>query len=364
MVDDTRIRAAIAGADRHLNAWHGTPPVRRQLEALAEATGADERADHYGRGERTERVERRVAELLGKEAAVFLPSGTMAQPIALRIWSDRRGNRTVAFHPTCHLELHEERAYAHLHGLQARLVGDPHGLIRLEDLEAIKEPVAVLLLELPQRETGGQLPEWDDLVAQVEWARERGIAVHLDGARLWEAVTYYERPHAEVAGLFDSVYVSFYKGLGAMAGAALAGDADLVAEARIWQRRQGGNLVPMHPFVVSVETALERLERAPAFLAHALALAASLATLDGLEVVPDPPQTALFHLLLRGERERLSEAALDVAEERKVFVFGDPSSTMSPSWQTIEVRVGEVSLAIEPDELRDLFAEILERAAA
>ena len=84
----------------------------------------------------------------------------------------------------------------------------------------------------------------------------------------------------------------------------------------------------------------------------------------GDEVVPDPPQTALFHLLLRGQRERLSDAALDVAEERKVFVFGDPSSTMSPSWQTIEVMVGEVSLAIEPDELRDLFAEILERAAA
>jgi threonine aldolase len=364
VVDDTRIRAAIAGADRHLNAWHGTPPVRRQLAALAEATAADERADHYGRGERTERVEQRVAELLGKEAAVFLPSGTMAQPIALRIWCDRRGIRTVAFHPTCHLELHEERAYAHLHGLHARLVGDPHGLIRLDDLEAIEEPVAALLLELPQRETGGQLPEWDDLVAQVEWARERGIALHLDGARLWEAVPYYERPHAEVAGLFDSVYVSFYKGLGAMAGAALAGDADLVAEARVWQRRQGGNLVTMHPFVVSVETALERIERAPAFLAHARALAASLATLDGLEVVPDPPQTALFHVLLRGERDRLSEAALDVAEARKVFVFGDPSSTTSPSWQKLEVMVGEVSLAIEPDELRDLFAEILARADA
>ena len=365
MVDDARIRAAIAGAERHLNAWHGTPPVRDQLAALAEATGAEERADHYGRGERTERVERRVAELLGKEAAVFLPSGTMAQPIALRIWSDRRGVRTVAFHPTCHLELHEERAYAHLHGLRARVVGDPHGLILLDDLEAIHEPIAALLLELPQRETGGLLPEWDDLVAQVEWARERGIAVHLDGARLWEAVPYYERSHAEVAGLFDSVYVSFYKGLGAMAGAALAGDADLVAEARIWQRRQGGNLVTMHPFVVSVESALdERLDRAPAYLAHARALAAPLATLDGLELVPDPPQTAVFHLLLRGERERLSEAALDVAEERKVFVFGDPSTTTSPSWQKIEVMVGEVTLAIEPDELRDVFAEILARAAA
>jgi threonine aldolase len=365
VVDDARIRAAIAGADRHLNAWHGAAPARERLAALAEATGGEERVDHYGRGERIERVERRVAELLGKEAAVVMPSGTMVQPIALRIWSDRRGVRTVAFHPTCHLELHEERAYAHLHGLRARVVGDPHGLIRLNDLEAIREPVAALLLELPQREIGGLLPEWDDLVAQVEWARGRGIATHLDGARLWEAVPYYDRPHAEVAGLFDSVYVSFYKGLGALAGAALAGDADLVAEARIWQRRQGGNVVTLHPFVVSIELALdEALERAPSYLQHARALAASLGGLDGVQVVPDPPQTAVFHLLFRGERERLSEAALAVAEERKVFVFGDPGTTTSPGWQKVEVMVGEVSLAIEPDELRDLLAEIVARAAA
>jgi threonine aldolase len=186
----------------------------------------------------------------------------------------------------------------------------------------------------------------------------------MDGARFWEAVPYYERPHAEVAGLFDSVYVSFYKGLGALAGAALAGDAELISEARVWQRRHGGNLVTMHPFVVSAETALaERLDDPPRYLAYARALATALSEVDGLEVVPNPPQTAMFHVLLRGDGDRLSDAALTVAEERKVFVFGDPSSTTSPSWQRHEVMVGEVSLAIPPAELRDLYAEILELAA-
>jgi hypothetical protein len=71
----------------------------------------------------------------------------------------------------------------------------------------------------------------------------------------------------------------------------------------------------------------------------------------------------MFHVLLRGERERLSEAALSVAEERRVFVFGDPSSTTSPSWQRHEVMVGEVSLTISPTELAELYAEILTRAA-
>jgi feruloyl esterase len=96
-----------------------------------------------------------------------MPTGTMAQQIALRIWSDRRGTRTVAFHPTCHLELHEQKGYQLLHGLHGRLVGDPNRLITLEDLESIHEPVAALLLELPQREIGGLLPGselgWTDM---------------------------------------------------------------------------------------------------------------------------------------------------------------------------------------------------------
>jgi threonine aldolase len=363
MPGEERARAAIREAERFLNAWHGGPKLRDRLEAIADATEADERSDRYGGGERIERLEARVAELLGKESAVFMPSGTMAQQIAARIWCDRRGIRTMAFHPTCHLEIHEEKAYERLHGLSGKLVGDPNRVISLEDLEAIREPVAMLLLELPQREIGGRLPEWDDLVAQADWARARGIALHLDGARLWEAQPYYARTHAEIAGLFDSVYVSFYKGLGGMAGAALAADADTMAEARVWLRRHGGNLVTMHPYVVAAETSLEeRLDRMPAYLAHARALASALGTLDGLEVVPDPPQTPMFHIHLRGDRERLADAALTLAEERKVFLFADPSSTTSPSWQRHEVMVGDVTFGLEPDEVRDLYAEILAHA--
>jgi hypothetical protein len=148
-----------------------------------------------------------------------------------------------------------------------------------------------------------------------------------------------------------------------MAGAALAAEEDVVAEARIWQRRHGGNLVTQHPFVVAAERALdERLGRLPAHLDHARALAAELATVDGLEVVPDPPQTPLFHLLMRGDHDRLADAALSVAEERKVFLFADPSSTTSPSWQRHEVMVGEVTLELGPEELRELYVEVLERA--
>jgi threonine aldolase len=361
---EERYRAAVSGAERFLNAWHGLPDARTRLKSLADTLDERERADRYGEGERLERLERRTAELLGKEAAVFMPSGTMAQQIAMRIWCERGGRATIAFHPTCHLELHEEKGYERLHGLHATLVGDPNRLLTLADLEALREPVAALLLELPQREIGGLLPEWDDLVAQAAWAREHDVALHLDGARLWEAQPYYDRLHAELAGLFDSVYVSFYKGLGGMAGAVLAGDAELVAEARVWQRRHGGTLVTMFPYVVAAETALdERLERMPVYLEHARAIAAALATVDGVEVVPDPPQTPLFHVHLEGGHDALADAALSVAEEHRVFLFADPSSTSSPRRQRHEVMVGDVTLALSPDEVRGLYAEVVERAA-
>ena len=103
------------------------------FRALADRAGT--RGDVYGGGESVERLESRVAELLGKEAAVVFPSGTMAQQVALRMWCERKGRSTVAFHPQCHLEVHEERGYERLHRLHARLVGDRNRLIALEDLD-------------------------------------------------------------------------------------------------------------------------------------------------------------------------------------------------------------------------------------
>ena len=193
--------------------------------------GGDD-ADTYGGGPAAERLTARVAALLGKEAAVWMPSGTMAQQIALRIHAERRGARTVAFHPHCHLDVHEERGYEHLHGLHAKLLGQRNRLVEPADLDAVHEPIAAVLLELPQRDLGGRLPAWEELVTLCDKVRELGAALHLDGARLWQCGPFYERGLAEVAALFDTVYVSFYKDLGAAAGCALAGPRDVLDEAR------------------------------------------------------------------------------------------------------------------------------------
>jgi threonine aldolase len=162
--------------------------------------------DHYGDGEMINGFEREVAGRLGFEAARFMPSGKMAQQIALRVWSERAGCDHVGMHPTSHLELHESRGYNHLHRLRATLVGPADRPLRGEHLDAVPERLAALLIELPIREAGGQLPAWDELEALKTAALERGVRLHLDGARLWECGPGYRRELAEICAGFDSCY--------------------------------------------------------------------------------------------------------------------------------------------------------------
>ncbi len=288
----------------------------------------------------------------------------MAQQIALRIHCDRRGVRTVAFPPTCHLELHEHGGYAHLHSLKAELVGSRDRLIELEGLQVLRASIGALLIELPQREIGGRLPEWDDLVRQLEWARSRGAATHLDGARIWESAPYYRRSHAEIAALFDTAYVSLYKGLGGFAGCILAGSEELVGEAAVWRRRHGGSLFNLFPFAAAAQHGLDLLvAQMPRFLEHARALATALCEVPGVTLVPDPPQTPLFHsftLHLRDDRHTLQERALDLAQERRVWRFKRLEPSVVPGVNKLEVNIGEPALDISPREAAELFATVVD----
>jgi threonine aldolase len=343
---------------------HGRRSLRAEMEALAAEAGADDTADIYGSGPLIETFEREVAALLGKEAAAFMPSGTMVQQIALRIWSERTGHNVVAFHPTCHLELHEEHGYQRLHGLHAQLVGEPHRLLTLDDLRAVAEPIAALLLELPQREIGGQLPEWEALVAQTAWARQRGAGAHMDGARLWEAAPYYGRSYDEVAALFDTVYVSFYKGIGGIVGAALAGPADFIAEARVWQRRHGGTLRTLAPYVLAARRGLrERLERFPAYHERAVAIARALATVPGILLKPDPPQTHMMHVYLHGDAERLMDEIVAIARDERVALATGLRGCELPGYCMFELSVGDAALALSDDEIASYFGRVMRQGS-
>jgi len=343
-------------------AHHYRRSPREMLTALAAEASPELEADRYGQGGPLAPFEAEVAALLGKEAAVFMPSGTMCQQIALRLWSERRGGKNIGMHPLNHLDNYEHAAYERLHGLRGVPIGDPARLLTLDDLRATAEPLAALLVELPQREIGGQLPPWEALTAVSAWCAERGIARHLDGARLWESGPFYGRPYAEIAALFDTVYVSFYKGLGGIAGAILAGPADVIAEARVWQRRHGGKLIALYPYVLAARQGLrERLDRMGAYHEKAVAIAAGLARLPGVDVVPDPPQTNMMHLYLRGDTARLLAAARDVAAETAIWTFDRLAPTPVPGVQKWEWTVGDATLDLATEDLVELFATILRR---
>jgi threonine aldolase len=343
------------GCTRFL-AGHGPVIAARLLASIPAGTVPD----RYGDGGVVTELEEEIAGLLGKPAAAFLPSGTMAQQSVLRVHADKRHARTVVFHPMCHLDQHEGQAYQRLHGLTGRPAGDVSRLITIDDLTGIGEPVAALLIELPQRDLGGQQPDWEDLQAQVEWARGRGTAVHLDGARLWESAAGYGRPTAQIAAPFDTVYVSFYKGIGALPGCCVAGPGDIVAEVREWRQRMGGTLFGMWPNAASALSCLrQRLPLMPRYLSHARAIAAALDGVAGVRVVPDPPQVPMMHLLLNTTQDGFVAAARRLAAEQRIWAWPKAMTTVDPGVQLVELSVGDATCELEPDQVRDIIAALI-----
>jgi threonine aldolase len=357
MPGDDDAAAVTALRDKCTRFLHGHGPVTAAalLATIPDGTAVD----RYGDGGVVAELEAEVARVLGKPAAVFLPGGTMAQQAVLRVHADRRQRRTIVFHPMCHLEQHEGQAYRRLHDLTGRPAGDPGRLLSLADLAPIAERVAALLIELPQRDLGGQQPSLDDLSAQAAWARGTGAAVHLDGARLWESAAGYGQPPAAIAALFDTVYVSFYKGIGALPGCCAAGPQDVIDEVREWRHRMGGTLFGLWPSAASALTCLtRRLPLMPGYLNHARAIAAALADVPGVRVVPDPPQVPMMHLLLSTTQEAFVTASRRLAADQGIWTWQQAMTTPDPAVQRVELAVGDATSALEPAGIRDIIAAL------
>jgi len=330
---------------------HGHGPER--LADLLARTAAwcaehDVQSDVYGTGALIEDFEARVAALLGFPKARFMPSGTMAQQIALRVWSERSGLTHVGMHPTSHLELHEQHGYVHLHGLRATLVGAKDAPLLAADFEAVSERMAALLIELPIREAGGQCPTWRELDALKSAARATDTRLHLDGARLWECAAGYGRSYAEICAGFDSCYVSFYKGIGALSGAMLLGNQTFIEQATIWQRRCGGNLYTLAPNVASAAMLFdERLARMPIYFERAKRIAEIASGIDGIEVLPNPPHTNMMHLRFAMDAETVMEARDRVARANGVWLFTTARAADGPDHCRVELYIGEAALGLD-----------------
>lgn len=355
-----------AGMDRSLG---------EQLAELAAdadtVTDLGQPVDIYGGGVIAE-LEQRVAEVLGMEAVAFFPTGTMAQQVALRCWAGRTGNATVALHQLAHPEMHERGALGAVSGLRTVHPTFERRLPTADEIRDFDEPFGTLMLELPLRDAGYVLPTWEELEAVVAAARERDAVVHFDGARLWECTSRFGRELPEITALADSVYVSFYKTLGGISGAALAGSASLIEEARTWRHRYGGQLFQQFPAALSALRGLEReLPKLPSYVAQARLVATALAEgfaeagAGWFRVHPDPPHTHEFQVWLPYAPDVLSEASLRLAEETGVALFRAwyPAASGPPGVSFTEVTVAEPGLEWTAADVKAALGEFLKRVA-
>jgi threonine aldolase len=332
------------------------------LTELADYAG-DREPDRYADGELIESLESRVAGLLGTEAAAFMPSGTMGQQAALRVWADETGMDTVALHPQTHLEQNELRALWELHHLRPLFLTEENRQPTVADLAEIPEPIGTAVLELPLRLAGHVLPSWDELTAFCAAVRERDASLHFDGARLWESAPHLGHSLPEIVALADSVYISFYKSLGGISGAALAGPQAFVDTARRWRHRHGGTLITQFPALLSAHRALDEvLPRIPVYVEHARAIATALGTLNHVRIYPDPPHTNAFRIYFESNHDALREAALAHADEYKVWTWSKFWPAEVPGWSLAELTVGEATMEWRPEQVAAFVVELLDRA--
>ncbi|MEH7332501.1 aminotransferase class I/II-fold pyridoxal phosphate-dependent enzyme [Neobacillus drentensis] len=333
---------------------HGTRNIQVLKEALQDMNEELE-SDMYGKGTIIEEFQEKMAEYLGKEKAVFFPSGTMAQQIALRIWCDQKEVNKVAYHPLSHLEIHEEDGLKELHQIESILLADKSRVIEFEDVAGIKEKIACLLLELPQREIGGQLPDYRTLEAISAFCKERGIKLHLDGARLFEITPYYEKSAAEICSLFDSVYVSFYKGIGGIAGAILAGDTDFIEKSKVWKRRHGGDLISLYPYFLSADYYFDkRIGKMEQYYEEAKELAGFYNQCNGVSTIPHVPVSNMFHVHFQAPKEEMEIILAEVYKESGIGLSGYVSD-VSKETSYFEISIGDLYGTVPRDKLINAF---------
>ena len=181
----------------------------------------------------------------------------------------------------------------------------------------------------------------------------------MDGARLWESAAHYGRSYADIAAGFDSVYVSVYKGIGAPAGALLAGDDSFTAQARVWRRRFGGTLHHLSPLAAAAAMRFdERLALMPALHARALALADGLGTIGGLRVQPEVPHVNMMHLHFDAPAEAVMQARDRIAAAAGCWLVGGVRPSEVPGWSSCELYVGDQLLAVDNATVVPLFERL------
>jgi threonine aldolase len=272
-----------------------TRPTEGMRAAIAAAEVGDEQR---GKDPTTLALQERVAELLGQDAAVFLPSGTMCNEIALRLHIRPGGDEVIADR-TAHPVNHEAGGPAQLAGAMVRTLEGDGGIFTAEQLETAIRPESryfprsrLVSVEQTSNLGGGRVWPLSQVRAVLEVARRRGLRAHLDGARLMNAVVASGVPADEYAAGFDTAWIDFTKGLGAPVGAVLAGSRELIDEAWRFKQMLGGAFRQSGIVAAGCLYALDHhVERLAEDHENARALAEGIAELPGVGLDPERVET-------------------------------------------------------------------------
>src|SRR3954447_1733552 len=276
-----------------------TKPSEKMRRAMAEAEVGD---DVYGEDPTVNRLEERSAEVFGKEAALFVPTGTMGNTIAIKLHTEH--GQEVVCDSRCHILNYELSMMAWFAGCVARPIQTTDGILQWEQIRAEIRPLAphsaptgLIEVENTHNMAGGTVYELETLREIYEGARGMGVPVHMDGARVFHAATYLGVPVSEIARYADTVMFCLSKSLGSPAGSLLVGSRKLIDKGRLYRKRLGGG---MRQAGILAAAGLISLEEMPARLQHdhenAQRLATGLASIPGVRVRPAQTNIVIFDL--------------------------------------------------------------------
>ncbi len=325
-----------------------TKPSPAMRQAMATAEVGD---DVFGDDPTINRLQERVASLLGKEAALYVPSGSMANQVSIRAQT-QPGDEIIA-HQDSHIYHYEAGAPAGLSGCSLRLLQGDRGIYDADAVRAAVRPTdshfaqsALIVVENTHNRGGGSIWSVEAIAAIRDVANEHKLKMHLDGARLMNASVASGRKPTEYTQYFDTVSMCFSKGLGAPVGSAVAGTAETIRRIHRFRKMFGGGMRQAGIIAAGALYALEHnVERLADDHANAKRLAAALAELPGISIEPDTVETNILYFDVDPERGTGQSVAESLREQ------------------------GVWMLAIGPQRLRavthlDVSAEDIERAIA
>ena len=306
-----------------------TKPTPGMWAAMAAAELGD---DVFGEDPTVNRLEAVTAELLGTEAAVFVPSGTMANQIAVKVHT-RPGDEMLC-EASCHMYVWEAGGPAALSGVTCRTVTGDYGVLDVSQLADKVRPrydyyarTRLVALENTHNRGGGRVYPQETVRAIADWAHANGLAVHLDGARLWNAHVATGVQLADLCRPFDSVSVCFSKGLGAPIGSALAGPKGLIAEARRVRKLLGGGMRQAGVLAAAALYALENnIARLADDHANAKVIAAAAEDTPGLRLDPTTVETNLVWMELEPDLAAAPTVAARLREKGVLVHAAGPTT--------------------------------------